>query len=316
MSSIVNLYSQLQNARPYGTWSRISNTGPNAPIIYDGPVDFATYSAGTYVYRYTVQVNSVIDTADVSVTWQGVAPTRVNDICDNSKFIPEMSIPGNTVTIADNNVSLCPLYKAPTIPNPIDYPAIWNQGIYTGDLWYYFVPDSRDTIYTVSIKVDSDAYVNAASGFGIQVFTSSTNDCDVKVAIGAQAVAADATSIKFSTLIAPGYAPYIFFRVVSIEPGDFDITVNSTGALTGTTSASRVVKNVYDEDGDGIIIWNLQSDGNISNDIINKFEVYANGKRLEYPAEFTVARFDTEFTHRISIVNPLPMVYYTLISYI
>lgn len=315
--SVINLYNQLTNARPGGTWTRVSTGGPAAPALYNGVVDFYNYLPSDYVYRYSVTYNNVTDTSEVTVSWQGVAPDRVNDICDTAKYISGVEDPGITATISDSNLADCPNLKAPTIPNPIDYPTVWNQGTYTGDLWYYMKPGQRDLIYTVNIVVDSINYTNGAAGFAIEVYTSNTFDCDPKTLIGRQVANKNSDELKYSFLIAPGTSPYVFFRVVSITAGEYDITVTTSGeVITTSNSVTRYVKNVYDESGTGAILWNILTDGNIDTNINSKFEVYANGKRLEYPAEFTVTRYDTPTSHLITILSPIPMTYYTLISFV
>lgn len=80
------------------------------------------------------------------------------------------------------------------------------------------------------------------------------------------------------------------------------------------TTAVRKIQNVYDAQGTGQLIWSLDS-GALPADLANYFDVYQNGKRLEYPAEYTVTEFVTPTTSRINIINPIPMVYYTLIKY-
>lgn len=313
--SVVNLYNQLTNARINGTWTRVSTSGPTAPVTYNGTVDFASFPAGNYVYQYTVTVGSVVDTSQVTVAWQGIAPNRVNDICDTAKFISGVEEPGTTATLSDANDADCPNRKAPNTPSPSDYPATWNQGTYTGDLWYYIRPGTRDLIYTVFLDVNSNNYAAGAAGFAVEVFTSTTFDCDPKTLIGSHVADKTSTQLKYSFLIAPGTDPYIFFRIVSITAGDYDISITTSGATTATNVSNRYVKNVYDEAGTGIITWSVSNDGPIDTNVFTKFEVYANGKRLEYPAEYTVQRFETDLTHKITILSPVPMMYYTLISY-
>ena len=81
-----------------------------------------------------------------------------------------------------------------------------------------------------------------------------------------------------------------------------------------TTPVTRKIKSVYDAAGTGILVWDLDN-GDLPNNIAEYFEVYANGKRLDYPAEFTVQEFSTPVTSTITILNPMPMAYYTLIKY-
>jgi hypothetical protein len=76
----------------------------------------------------------------------------------------------------------------------------------------------------------------------------------------------------------------------------------------------RVSTEVHDELGSGELIWD-KLDGRLPQDIENYFEVFAQGKRLAYPAEFTVDYYIGPGQSRINILNPIPDTYYTLIMY-
>ncbi len=81
-----------------------------------------------------------------------------------------------------------------------------------------------------------------------------------------------------------------------------------------TTPVTRKIKSVYDAAGTGILVWDLDN-GDLPDNIAEYFEVYANGKRLDYPAEFTVQEFNTATTSTITVVYPVAGVYYTMIKY-
>jgi hypothetical protein len=81
-----------------------------------------------------------------------------------------------------------------------------------------------------------------------------------------------------------------------------------------TTPVTRKIKSVYDSTGTGILVWDLDN-GDLPDNIAEYFEVYANGKRLDYPAEFTVQEFATATTSTVTILSPIPMTYYTMIKY-
>jgi hypothetical protein len=94
------------------------------------------------------------------------------------------------------------------------------------------------------------------------------------------------------------------------------IFTNTFDCGPSVTGASiRKVKNLYDATGTGQLIWDLDN-GDLPSDLNNYFDVFQNGKRLEYPAEYTVNEFITANTSRINIINPIPMTYYTLIKYV
>jgi len=81
-----------------------------------------------------------------------------------------------------------------------------------------------------------------------------------------------------------------------------------------TTPVTRKIKSVYDAAGTGILVWDLDN-GDLPSNVAEYFEVYANGKRLDYPDEFTVQEFVTPTTSTITILSPFPMAYYTMIKY-
>ena len=78
--------------------------------------------------------------------------------------------------------------------------------------------------------------------------------------------------------------------------------------------AVRKIKTVYDTTGSGVLIWDLDG-GALPSDMLNYFEVYQNGKRLDYPEEYTKQDFVTSTTSTITILFPIPQGYYTLIKY-
>lgn len=86
------------------------------------------------------------------------------------------------------------------------------------------------------------------------------------------------------------------------------------GTTTGGSLAVRKIQTVYDDNGTGILTWTLDS-GALPLDMLNNFEVYQNGKRLDYLSEYTKQDFVTPTTSTITILYPVPQTYYTLIKY-
>lgn len=76
----------------------------------------------------------------------------------------------------------------------------------------------------------------------------------------------------------------------------------------------RKIKTVYDSAGSGVLIWDIDN-GVLPSDMVNYFEVFQNGKRLDYLQEYTKQNFVTPTTSTITIVFPVPQAYYTLIKY-
>ena len=86
------------------------------------------------------------------------------------------------------------------------------------------------------------------------------------------------------------------------------------GTTTGGSLAVRKIQTVYDDSGTGILTWTLDS-GALPLDMLNNFEVYQNGKRLDYLSEYTKQDFVTPTTSTITILYPIAQTYYTLIKY-
>jgi len=232
MATTITLYNQLTGADTGGTWSYVGTTTPYppAPNTYNGSIDFTGYVAGLYTYRYTKTTSGVTSTADVAITWRGSSPVRTNDTCATAFEIPGTLIKPFIIVVADDNRSLCPDLKAPSIPSPLDYPAQWNQGTYSGDLWYKLSLPVRTVSYILEVSVSSVSYAQsiAALGIGLQVFTNSTSvNCNNDVSFGAVTSSKDSNSCTLLIPIASGQNPLVRFRIASITTGKYNITVKA-----------------------------------------------------------------------------------------
>lgn len=230
--SSVTLFNLLGNATTGGTWSRVSAAGPAAPNTYNGSIDFATptlFASGSYVYRYTVTVNSVTATSDVTVIWQGVAPDRVNDTCATAFEVHGASALLYDATVEDDNLDNCPVNKTPTVPNPTDYPAEWNQGTYSGDLWYKMLTPTKAIPYMLVIEVDSSTFNDdGAKGIGLQVFTNTGNtSCASDVSYKSVTTSVEGQKAVVSMQIAAGQSYTIRFRVASVVKGKYYIMIKT-----------------------------------------------------------------------------------------
>jgi hypothetical protein len=331
MATTIILYDQLTSADTGGTWSYVGTTTPfpPAPNTYNGSIDFAGYSPGLYVYRYTKTTSGVTATADVAITWQGSSPARINDTCTTAFEIPGTLVKPFTIVVQDDNRSICPNLKAPSLPSPADYPAQWNQGTYSGDLWYKLYLPAKFYNYMLEITVDSSTYslTTAAQGVALQVYknTLSANCVDDEL-FGSITASKTNKSCTLKVPICADLATLVRFRIASITPGNYNITTKVICDMATVISTEyfdcdvssipvyRKVQTVQDVNGTGILTWTLDN-GDLPDNIIGYFEVYANGKRLDYPDEFTVQEFVTPVTSRITILNPVAGTYYTMIKY-
>jgi hypothetical protein len=236
MASIVVLYDFLGDADTTGTWSFVGTqtSYPPAPSVYDDPVDFSGYDPGIYVYRYTVTVSSVTHTALANVVWQGDTPARTNDVCADYFEIPGTTIPNTAfeVVVEDDNAYRCSVLTLPSIPDPGDYPANWNQGVYTGDLWYGFKLPPKGSVYNIGVLISSEDFTDdlAARGFAVQFYsnTESGFDCTDDVDIWRPAAIRTSRRLNTSLQVLSAQDVLVRFRVVSITPGKFTITLTTT----------------------------------------------------------------------------------------
>ncbi len=78
------------------------------------------------------------------------------------------------------------------------------------------------------------------------------------------------------------------------------------------SSTGRIIETVQDTGGTGIIQWS--ADGGWLPVNMSNFEVYENGKRLDYVAEYTAQQYSAYAV--ITITVPVPGAFYTMIKYL
>lgn len=228
MATTIVLYNQLTNADINGTWSFVGTqvSFPAAPLTYNGSVNFNTYSPGDYTYRYTKTTNGVTHTSDVTVTWRGSSPARQNDTCATAFNLQNATGKLFDIVVEDDNRDTCPDAKAPSIPSPSDYPSTWNQGTYTGDLWYECKMPLKEYTYTLEVDVSSVEYTDtiAALGLAVQIYsnTISTN-CSDNVSVVTGASLKSSKRCKLIYAIPANTSPLIKVRIASTTPGFYQV---------------------------------------------------------------------------------------------
>ena len=232
MATTIIPYNQLSNADINGTWSFVGTqvSYPAPPVTYNGSINFNTYTPGDYTYRYTKTTNSVTHTSDVTITWRGSSPVRINDTCSTAFIVPVIPDKLFTVTIEDDNRNTCPDAKAPSVPNPSDYPATWNQGTYTGDLWYRVQVPSKPYVYAFELEVTSVSYTDdsAALGLAVQVFKNTTGDnCVNDTSVISVASTPNSKSCKIRVDIQANTSQLMRFRIASITAGYYQVIVKT-----------------------------------------------------------------------------------------
>lgn len=232
MATTIVLYNQLTNADINGTWSFVGTqvSFPAAPLTYNGSVNFSTYSPGDYTYRYTKTTNGVTHTSDVTVTWRGSSPARQNDTCATAFIIPVIPDRLFNIILEDDNRDTCPDAKAPSIPSPSDYPVAWNQGTYTGDLWYRVQVPSKEYTYSFELEVSSISYSDesAALGLAVQVFKNTTGDnCANDTSVISVASTPNSKSCKIRVDVPANTSQLMRFRVASITAGYYQLIVKT-----------------------------------------------------------------------------------------
>lgn len=325
MPSTIVLFDQLTGAETGGTWSRISASGPAAPALYDDSIDFAGEDVGYYTYRYTVTDSIVTDTADVVVYWQGDAPARVNGECADSTLITGTMYPPFVVSTTDNNSGSCGP-KGQQVPSISEdpVPTNWNQGTYTGDLWYSFILPAQASTYTLIFELSGTPFGSSGIyGPAMAVYVSALDgECGDKVIAGSIAGNGGSQRVSITVVVPANTERYVRIRVASLDDstGSFNLSVTAIGSANGTVSGggaasgTRIVQYVYDAGGTGILLW-TENDGVLPDNLTSGFEVYSNGVRLESPGQYSVTPDSGPGQSTVTIMYPAPDQYYTLISY-
>ncbi len=234
MASTIVLYDELADATTGGTWAYTGTLSsyPAAPGTYNGSVDFATYDAGDYEYTYTVTSGAITHSSTITVAWGGDTPERVNDTCEDYFNLPGTNLANTSfiVIAEEDNRYECGVMASPESDDP-DYPGSWNQGTYTGDLWFGFKLQPRSTDYDIQVEVSSESFsdADAAKGLAIQFFSNTVSGFACENDVDIWRVTSIRTSKKLTTSLQAAIVveTLIRFRVVSITPGKFRIQLTS-----------------------------------------------------------------------------------------
>lgn len=223
MPSTIVLYDQLTGAQTGGTWARISSSGPSAPVAYNDSIDFTGTASGDYVYEYTVGSSK----AQVTVNWT-VTPDRNYTTCSNAFYINSGQPPPYKYTIQDDSRESCgDVTISSDQETPL--PGKWVYTPYSGDLWYFFLTNAKDTAYPILFTVDGDSFPDTGiKGPAIEVFTYDTSEtCADKVQITQAAASPGKGSISASITIPANTTKIVAFRVTSPSgsEGEFNIEI-------------------------------------------------------------------------------------------
>lgn len=225
MPSTVVLYDLLTGAETGGTWTRISASGPTAPVLYNGSIDFAGVDADAYIYEYEVGDS----TAEVTINWGGDAPDRYNDECATSAGISAGNNPPFEYIYDDDSRAICGIQKISTM-SLAPAPSSWNQGSYSGDLWYVFLANGSVTNYMIQIEVSGEPF--GSTGIyspAIEIFTNLTTEgcVDIVTQANAASTIGQQTVVTFISIPGDEVVRVVKFRVSSVSgyEGEFRITI-------------------------------------------------------------------------------------------
>ncbi len=211
-----------------GTWTYVGtlSPAPSPPGTYNGSVNFNTYAAGEYIYRYTIASGH---TADVTVNWQGDTIAPVNDDCAGAIFLSGLQECPGTATVAGDNRASCENHiKAPTDSGETA-PDSWTYPTYIGDVWYKFTAPVCQSAYQVAVTVQGSGTTSDALGVAIQVFRG-TCDALVSIADSASQSNSNYTAVQFT--VPAIQAELYYVRVVSVTAGTFDLQLSCVAACT------------------------------------------------------------------------------------
>lgn len=221
MPSTAVLFDALEpsGAETTGTWTQESipagATGPAAPVLYDGEIDFLGEPAGTYIYKYTVGGSEAL----VTVEWAGSAADRANSECVTAFYVSSGAPPPFLYTVLDDTGVICGK-QGLSGDQLIPLAASWTQGTYSGDYWYFFLAQGHDADYIIQFTVTGETYgEEGVFSPAIEVFThGAAEDCNNNVQTAHAASSIGVQSVQTVVTI-PGdlTTRIVRFRIATVE---------------------------------------------------------------------------------------------------
>ena len=234
MANTIVLYDVLVSSSPSsptenGVWSRLSNSGPTAPAVWNAAIDFSAQTFGYYEYRYTVNYSNGYceSNAEVGVNWSEHTPPG-NDTCNTAVFISFPHASGIVGHYGETNQNTCP-GPAFEYSNVIPTPSIWGSGNtdFNGDVWYKVVYTATGPTLPLSMimTVDGTPYGTLGIDNPLAAWYMDSN-CGASAAIEAVYSGTQQAVMVADDLFTSNHTFYI--RVCSYQntSGLFDIDIN------------------------------------------------------------------------------------------
>lgn len=229
--SIVTPYNIIDTNSPStpttgGTWTRKSATGPAAPGVYNGTLDFSAFasSEAVYCYEYSVTSGGTTDTASVNFI-MNPAEIVTNETCATATALNLALATGSTAVL--NNVEMeanCPGSVGAT-DSGVANPASWSISASSVDMWYSVTIPASATEYTFGITVSSTNFTDADALKYPKIALYS--DCTPAIISSTNATNERTATLFRSETTTPVSATTFYIRVgaESGEEGKFNITL-------------------------------------------------------------------------------------------
>lgn len=211
-----------------GTWTRKSATGPAAPGVYNGTLDFSSFagSEAVYCYEYSVTSGGTTDTATINFVMDPYESV-INETCAASTAVSLSLTQGSTGSITNIEMEQnCPGSVGAT-DSGVANPASWSISGSSVDMWYKVsLPLSADE-YTFAITVSSVNYTDADALKYPKIALYS--DCTPTIIDSTNATNERLATLYHSETTTPVSATTFYIRVgaESGEEGKFNITLET-----------------------------------------------------------------------------------------
>lgn len=207
-----------------GTWTDTGTlTGPTAPVLWDGTIDFSGFADGLYEYTYTVTPVGTGDDAVAVVTINVSTGIPLNnDECAGA--LASLIREDGTTSATKSNQSMAGDCgsggQVAATDSGETIPGTWPAGTYS-DMWYYLTVEISSATAELAITVDSSAYSSPLINPTIAVYSGTCGALVLETSVGPASTNVAATSQILTT---GTYDFYVRVGGLTANKGKFTIT--------------------------------------------------------------------------------------------
>ncbi len=237
MPLVITPYNELDNnmqGTPTigGTWSYVGtgSTGapplpPNPPATYNGTLDFAGVTPGSYEYQYTVAPGlcKAGHSAILTINKYNYSPVA-NDTCSSAYNIAFPYSGGTNSRKEETNNQTCPGQAYPT-DSGVSIPTQWGSGPFQGDMWYkvnYVSTIPTSTPLSMTIEIDGTPYTDHITQPLLAVYS---NCSAIPTLVDAASTSNNKVSLTFDSIFASNFTYYIRVACITGNEGKFDVNI-------------------------------------------------------------------------------------------